>query len=336
MESPRAIRVIGGGPAGATAAITARREGAHVRLSEKSHLPRHKVCGEFLSPDAALVFERLGILPAFLNLRPFPVSAAQVVIGSICKRWKLDEPAFGISRFALDHFLLTQAQEAGADVVRETGIGVTGPVVIASGRHQSAPAGTRHFGFKAHFSGPSSDSIDLLFERDMYVGINCIESGMTNVCGLASEQVLRQVGFKPEALLHGSRRLRERLAPLSKKMDWLITGPLVYGRRPQAGSDSSTYLAGDALGFVDPFTGSGMLGALATGYLAGLACARGLTNRWYIRECNRVLGAQYLASSLFRHLVSWGIADKLAGLVSGNELFRVTRPGVRRMLQKPG
>ena len=46
----RAVHVVGGGPAGVMAAFAAMREGAGVRIFEKSAFPRHKVCGEFLSP----------------------------------------------------------------------------------------------------------------------------------------------------------------------------------------------------------------------------------------------------------------------------------------------
>ena len=46
----RAVHVVGGGPAGVWAAFAAMREGAPARIFEKSAFPRHKVCGEFLSP----------------------------------------------------------------------------------------------------------------------------------------------------------------------------------------------------------------------------------------------------------------------------------------------
>ena len=46
----RAVHVVGGGPAGVMAAFAAMREGAPARIFEKSAFPRHKVCGEFLSP----------------------------------------------------------------------------------------------------------------------------------------------------------------------------------------------------------------------------------------------------------------------------------------------
>ena len=42
-------------PAGCCAALAAAREGADVRITERSQFPRHKVCGEFLSPEIAPV-----------------------------------------------------------------------------------------------------------------------------------------------------------------------------------------------------------------------------------------------------------------------------------------
>ena len=43
--------IIGGGPAGTSAAISAARSGASVLLFERGRFPRHKVCGEFVSPN---------------------------------------------------------------------------------------------------------------------------------------------------------------------------------------------------------------------------------------------------------------------------------------------
>ena len=303
-----------------------------MQLFEKSSFPRHKVCGEFLSPEAALVFQRLGLQSAFLDLHPFSVRNAEVTIGRSVKRWKLDEPAYGISRFALDRFLFHQAGKAGAQVVRETAAPGQGPLVVATGRQDKAPAGLRQFGFKAHYSGITDDRIQLFFDRDMYVGVNCVEGGTTNVCGLCSERLLQQYNFKPDALVAATPALAERLQPLTRSMDWLITGPLVYGGRFDAATPSDVYPAGDALGFVDPFTGSGMLGAIATGMLAGRFCAHAQPSSQYLAACRQLLQPQYRAAALFRKLIDWGIAGKLAPLAPGRQLFRLTRPAVRKAL----
>lgn len=53
------LAVIGGGPAGTSAAITAARAGANVVLFESRPFPRHKVCGEFISAEALEVLAEL-------------------------------------------------------------------------------------------------------------------------------------------------------------------------------------------------------------------------------------------------------------------------------------
>jgi hypothetical protein len=329
MRAP-AVTIIGAGPAGSTAALAALKEGAAVRIFEKSKFPRHKVCGEFLSPEAARVFEKLDILESFLDLRPFPVREARVCVGGAVKQWKLSEPAYGISRYALDRLLLDRACAAGAEWIREPGKPDGGPTVLAVGRQRSAARGRRLFGFKAHFSGPVNDRIDLLFEDGMYAGINCVENGGTNVCGLASEALLQRHQFRPDALLEGYPRLSERLKPLTRAMDWLITGPLVLGGRFDEPHPPDAYPAGDALGFVDPFTGSGMLGAILTGYLAGRASAAGVPSAEHVRDCRNLLASQYRFSGLFRCTVEWGVAGYLARLAPGRMLFQLTRPAISR------
>ena len=53
------VAVIGGGPAGTSAAITAARFGARVGLFEAGEFPRHKVCGEFVSEESVDILRDL-------------------------------------------------------------------------------------------------------------------------------------------------------------------------------------------------------------------------------------------------------------------------------------
>src|SRR5688500_19878678 len=56
------IIIVGGGPAGASAAIHLARAGARVLLAEQRKFPRAKLCGEFISPECLAHFRRLGVL----------------------------------------------------------------------------------------------------------------------------------------------------------------------------------------------------------------------------------------------------------------------------------
>ena len=109
-----------------------------------------------------------------------------------------------------------------------------------------------------------------------YLGISAVENGFTNICGIAPEEELRRFGFDLDEFLMAEPSLRDRLRPLSRRMAWLKTGPLVFSRSSELTAPANrVYPAGDALGFIDPFTGSGILNALLTGRLAGSAAARG-------------------------------------------------------------
>ncbi len=108
-----------------------------------------------------------------------------------------------------------------------------------------------------------------------------------------------------------------------RRMDWLQTGPLVFGWRP---SPADCYPAGDAAAFIDPFTGSGMLGALETGILAGQASAQRTDPAEFRNRIGRVLQRQQFASSLLRRAIESGWAERLLRIVPGRALFYATRP----------
>ncbi len=320
------VEIIGAGPAGSAAALAARQEGADVRLIEKSRFPRHKVCGEYLSPEAVPVLRSLGAWDSFLAARPAVIRRLILHFGSSEKRCNLAEPAYGLSRYSLDQLLFNSAIESGAQHLLEPSEPFSGATVLAHGRKNLSARGDRLFGFKAHFAGAPSDAIELFFFNGCYVGVNAVEGGITNVCGLGPEDFLRRFDFDIDAVAASSEALAVRLRPLTRQWKWLTTGPLVFQNGFRSNFEARDYFAGDALSFVDPFTGSGMLSALTTGRLAGIAAARGTPVQEYVDQCRRRLEKPFQFSSLFRSLLANGWGERLVGLVPGQLLVWLTRP----------
>jgi len=233
----------------------------------------------------------------------------------------LAEPAWGLSRYAFDQLLLDHALALGSQLGRDFD---SEPTVIACGRQiADATRSRRLFGFKAHFDGPADDAVELFFFDQCYVGLNSVEGGRTNVCGLGPEDVLKRFHFDYDAVVAQSPALTARLKPLSRSMKWLSTGPLRFHQNFERGV---SYLAGDALSFVDPFTGTGLVAAVKTGSLAGVAAARNTPVANYLSQCRAQLKQPFEVASLLRKAVNAGWADHLAGLIPGRMLFALTRP----------
>jgi flavin-dependent dehydrogenase len=321
------INILGGGPAGSAAALAALRQGTRdvgVRIIEKSRLPRHKVCGEFFSPEIGPELEQLGAWNAFLSAGPARVRRTVLHFGTREKSSRLPEPAFGLSRYTFDRMLLDQARAAGADLASEADEDETS-LIVATGRHAApSPRGQRLFGFKAHFEGPTDDAVELFFFDRCYVGVTGIEAGKTNVCGLAPESFLSRFGFEYDGILMHCPALSDRLKPLRRITEWFSTGPLQYGQGFDTGS--SAYPAGDALSFVDPFTGSGLLAAVRSGAMAGKAAAIGQPMAEYLRECRTSLRQPFQVAGVLRRALEGGWAERLAPLAPARLLFALTRP----------
>ena len=117
------VIIAGGGPAGACAATHLSMRGARVLLVEQKKFPRAKLCGEFISPECAALFDRLQVADQMFAARPAELT--QTVFYSRTGH-KVSVPsswlgasgvALGLSRAQMDERLLRRAAEAGAEVI---------------------------------------------------------------------------------------------------------------------------------------------------------------------------------------------------------------------------
>ena len=120
--------IIGGGPAGATAATFLAREGRSVLVLEREKFPRFHV-GESLLPYNREIFEELGVWQEMEAAGFVRKRAAQFSTGSGRPRARLvfgngtftEHPeAFQVERARFDEILLRHAERAGAAVREET------------------------------------------------------------------------------------------------------------------------------------------------------------------------------------------------------------------------
>jgi flavin-dependent dehydrogenase len=119
------VIIAGGGPAGASAATYLAMRGARVLLAEQKKFPREKLCGEFISPECAVHFARLGVIDRMLAAGPARLHETVFYARngkSVCvpSAWfGANASALGLSRAEMDERLLRRAAEAGVTVLED-------------------------------------------------------------------------------------------------------------------------------------------------------------------------------------------------------------------------
>jgi flavin-dependent dehydrogenase len=126
MESEYDVAIIGGGPAGSTAACVLARHGRRVVVFEREKFPRFHI-GESLLPYSMSAFERLGVQR---KLKAISMEKIGGEVASACGTRKArfyfrtgfrlnQTKAYQVKRADFDKLLLDHAGEAGAEVHEE-------------------------------------------------------------------------------------------------------------------------------------------------------------------------------------------------------------------------
>jgi len=310
--------IIGGGPAGAAAAIALAPAGLRPVVLERHAEPHDALCGGFLSWSTARRLRALGVDPAKLGAQA--VDRVRLIAGQRYAETTLPQRSWSLSRKVLDAALLARAEREGAEVRRgvrvtalEAGRAVladgaaleTDRLILATGKHDLRGAGREQ---------PSNDpAIGLRWRlaetdklRDMvasavelhlfpggYAGLAVQEDGTGNLCMAVRRSVLISAGSDPVRLLN---RLTEENPSLAARIDAAGSDPgpaqaianVPYGwiARHPAGE---ALRIGDQAGVIPSLAGEGIAIALASGAAAGLAIQRGIEAARFQRRLARRL-----------------------------------------------
>lgn len=285
------VLVVGGGPAGAAAAIELARLGADVLLVERRAFPRPKVCGGCLGPRAIACLRQLGLDPTRLE-GAMPLDRVRVHVPGANAVLPLPE-GIAVDRADFDQRLLVLAQEAGAEVwteararideevaagrrVRVEGrdgvnVVVANAVVLATGLPSSpASAPGARVGLSqtrpvtGMLSGPPGGEVWMVSGTLGYIGMVRLAERRLNVAASIPASAL---GDSTPSARVDEILVEAGLPALGWHDGWTGTPPL-HAHAPDL-VENRVLPVGDAAGFWEPFTGEG----IGWGLEAGIAVA---------------------------------------------------------------
>lgn len=302
------VIVIGGGVAGCAAAIALSRKGRSVTLIEREPTPRHKVCGEFLSGEALVDLQSLGIDVAALGA--VPIDYVRLAAARRAAEAPLPFPAASLTRKALDTALIAEAIASGVRVERgrsvhalsraanrrwqatlDDGAVFEAPTVfLATGKHDlrghpRPKDPQRWVAFKMYFRLTPAQTAELARVSELmlypggYGGIQPVEGAIANLCWVVQQRYLARAGNRWQNLLAQMQQdcphLQMRLAgaePLLGKPIAVTHIPYGHMRRT---TEDGLYCIGDQAAVIPSFTGDGISIALHTARCAAAAFLAG-------------------------------------------------------------
>lgn len=285
------VLIVGGGLAGLIAAIHLSKIGIHVVLIEKNEFPKHKVCGEYISNEVLNYLSWLGI--NIEELKPTHITKLQFsnFNGKIIHA-KLPLGGFGISRYALDHFLYKKAVANECKIILDTvddivffenqftvstskGTLFKSEIVIGAFGKRSIIDQKLNRDFihkknnwlavKAHYSG--------VFENDLvglhnfiggYCGVSKVENNKINVCYLADYKTFKKYknieDYQQEVVFKNPN-----LKLIFENSNLIFDKPLAISQisfEQKQTVENHILMIGDTAGLIHPLCGNGMAMAI--------------------------------------------------------------------------
>ncbi len=348
--------VIGAGPAGSFAARSLARAGKSVLLVDAKSFPREKVCGGCVNYCAQNVLRSAELDQLMLKrVEPLVIDRIRIVCGRRQVNWQLPHPIWSIRRSQFDLVLMESAAEAGAAFLGGTSARVMALDETSSVRRVMLKAtgcpdtevhakvvlcadGLQHSSLIDH---PQFNSV---IEPKSRIGIQATLSRFgANAFAAPLTMAIGDVGYVGLAALHGDEMQiaaaldPDRLSSFNRPAvpveailrqsgltvpdglhdaHWMGTPP--FSRQSPVIAGPRLFLIGDAIGYVEPFTGEGMACALMSAH-AVIPLVLSAVDQWqpqlveqWQATVNREIGQyQWLCRNVSR-LLHYPMATKAA------------------------